>query len=201
MAVFLGKYADKLTLSDAYPLLTDLGESFSPLSDTRLGKDCQAPPAFRPPEATFEPSAPLGYPADIWSLATAIWELVGMKALFSIEHVPNDEILAQYFDVLGSMPSEWWTRWDGRGQFYDENGRPKESYVENMWPPLEEAFDNGVQKWRRRHGSEMPRDEIKPFLGLTRRMLAFRPEDRITVDEVLRSEWMVDWAKRDYERR
>jgi serine/threonine-protein kinase SRPK3 len=27
-----------------------------------------------------------------------------------------------------------------------------------------------------------------------RGMLRFRPEERLTIDEVLRSEWMVNWA-------
>ncbi|RJE18622.1 Protein kinase domain-containing protein [Aspergillus sclerotialis] len=92
--LLLGKYAEKFTLSDAHLLLSNFGETFSPASETRLGKDCHIPPAFRAPEAKFESQSPLSYPSDIWSLATAIWEVIGMKAIFSTEFVPEDEIVA-----------------------------------------------------------------------------------------------------------
>ena len=198
--LFLGKYAEKFTLSDVRPLLSDFGEAFSPASETRLGKDCHTPQAFRAPEAKFEARSPLSYPSDIWSLATAIWEIIGMKAIFSSDFVPEDEILAQHVDVLGPMPSEWWQRWDGRSQFFDEDGCPTESYRENKWPPLEESFEIGVQKWRRKRGSEIGEREKGAFLDLMRQMLSFRPEERRTAEEVLTSEWMVKWALPDYQR-
>ncbi|KAG8417512.1 hypothetical protein J3458_005011 [Metarhizium acridum] len=66
----------------------------------RLGKDCHTPVAMRAPEALFEPDAPLSYPWDIWSLGTAIWEILGMKFIFS-ESETDDEIVAQQIDVLG----------------------------------------------------------------------------------------------------
>ena len=198
--LFLGKYAEKFTLSDAHPLLSDFGEAFSPASETRLGIDCHTPPAFRAPEAKFASQSKLTYSSDIWSLATAIWGIIGMKAIFSTEFVPEEEILAQHVDVLGPMPSEWWQRWEGRSQFFDEDGCPTEWYKKNQWPPLEESFEIGVQKWRRRRGSEIKEREKVAFLDLMRRMLSFRPEERPTADEVLASEWMVKWARPDYQR-
>ncbi|PYI31658.1 kinase-like protein [Aspergillus indologenus CBS 114.80] len=198
--LFLGKYAEKFSISDAQPLLADFGEAFAPASEIRLGQDCHTPPAFRAPEAKFEPQSPLGYPSDIWSLATAIWEIIGMKAIFSTNIVPEDEITAQQIDVLGPMPSDWWQRWEGRSSFFEEDGCPTESYRENKWAPLEESFEVGVQKWRRKVGDEIREDEKTAFLDLIRRMLAFRPEERLTVDEVLESEWMVGWALPEYKR-
>lgn len=197
--IFLGKYAEEVTLSDAHPLLSDFGEAFSPASEDRLGEDCHTPPAFRAPEAKFEPQTPLAYPSDIWSLATAIWEIMGMKAVFSTEFVPEDEIVAQHIDVLGLMPAEWWRRWEGRPQFFDEDGRPIESYRENRWPPLQESFEDGVQKCRRKMGDELGESEKAAFLDLMRRMLSFRPDERPTAEEVLQSEWMIKWALPDYE--
>ncbi|KAL3472621.1 hypothetical protein BJX99DRAFT_235258 [Aspergillus californicus] len=108
--LFLGKYAEDFSLSDAHPMLSDFGEAFSPSSQDRLGQDCHTPHAFRAPEAKFESQTALAYPSDIWSLATAIWEVVGMKAIFSTDWVREDELVPQYIDVLGPMPSEWWQR-------------------------------------------------------------------------------------------
>lgn len=186
--LFLGKYAEHFSISDAQPLLTDLGEAFAPASEVRLGQDCHTPPAFREPEAKFEPQSPLGYPSDIWSLSTAIWEIVGMKAIFSTDIVPEDEITAQQVDVLGPMPADWWRRWKGRSSFFEADGCPTESYKGNRWPALQESFEVGVQKWRRKVGDEIGEDEKTALLDLMRRMLAFRPEERLTVDEVLESE-------------
>lgn len=49
-------------------------------------------------------------------------------------------------------------------------------------------------------GSEIGEDEQAAFLDLMRRMLVFRPEERLTADEVLQSEWTVRWRLPDYER-
>ncbi|KAL4808328.1 kinase-like domain-containing protein [Aspergillus unguis] len=175
--LFLGKYAEEFSLSDVHPLLSDFGEAFSAASEERLGQDCHTPPAFRAPEAKFKPQTPLAYPSDIWSLATAIWEIVGMKAIFSTDFVHEDEIVSQHVDVLGPMPSEWWRRWEGRPRFFNEDGHPTESHRENRWLPLQESFEVGVQKWRRRVGDEMGEDEKTAYLDLMRWMLSFRPEE------------------------
>lgn len=102
-----GRSMDQLTLSTARFLLNDFGEAFSPASEVRLGQDCYTPPGSRAPEATFEPETPLTYGSDIWSLATVLWEILGMKPVFSNEFIPEDEIVAQHIDVLGPMPSDW----------------------------------------------------------------------------------------------
>lgn len=198
--LFLGKYAEKFSLSDAHLILSDFGEAFSPAAETRLGQDCHTPPAFRAPEAKFNSQSPLSYPSDIWSLATAIWEIIGMKPIFSTDFVHDDEIVSQHIDVLGPMPSEWWESWEGRPRFFDEYGCPTESHMRNRWPPLDESFEIDVQKWRRRVGSEIEENEKAAFLDLMRRMLSFRPEERPTAEEVLMSDWMVKWAFPDYER-
>ncbi|KGO36046.1 hypothetical protein PEX1_013060 [Penicillium expansum] len=199
--LFIGKSAEEFALSDAHPLVTDFGEAFSPASEARLGHDCHTPNAFRAPEAKFESQMPLSYPSDIWSLATAIWEIIGMKAIFSTDFVDEDQIAAQQVDVLGPMPSEWWQRWEARSRFFDEYGHPMESYKMNKWPPLEESFEIGVQKWRWKMGGEIEEDEKAAFLDLMRRMLSFRPEERPTAEEVLMSDWMVKWALPDCQRK
>ncbi|KAJ5180238.1 hypothetical protein N7492_003448 [Penicillium capsulatum] len=102
---------------------------------------------------------------------------------------------------LEPMPSEWWESWIGRSRFFDEHGRPTESHKENKWPSFEESFEIGVQKWRKEIRDEMMEDEKCAFLDLMRRMLQFRPEQRLTAEEVLLSEWMVKWALPDYERK
>lgn len=195
----MGEGAEKLSLSDAQVLLSDFGEAFAPALEVRRGESCRTPIAMRPPEARFEPGAPLSYSADIWSLAVAIWEILGMKAIFNGEFATIDDVTSQQIDVLGPMPLKWWERWGERAQYFDDNGHPKKGRY--MWPPINDAFEEGVQKYRRKRGvGEFGREEAEAILYLMRRMLAFRPEERPSADDVLKSEWMVRWAFPDFER-
>ncbi|KAJ3479921.1 hypothetical protein NLG97_g8190 [Lecanicillium saksenae] len=88
--------AESCTLNEAKLTLRDFGSAFSPAEQEHLGKDCHTPPPYRAPKATFEPDKPLYFASDIWSLATALWEIIGMKAVFSTDYVSADEIIAQH---------------------------------------------------------------------------------------------------------
>ena len=195
----LVKRANDFTLSDARILLSDFGEAFAPATTTRRGQDCHTPLAVRAPEARFEPQSPLSYPSDIWSLATAIWEIIGIKAIFSKEYADINKVTAQQMDVLGPLPEQWWERWEERGEFYTDDGRHREDGY--PWPPMDEAFEMGVQKYRQMDGMGLfDKEERDAILDLMRRMLAFLPGERPTAEEVLGSEWMVKWALPDFER-
>lgn len=194
------KLAEEFTLADTRILLNDFGEAYAPAASEppHLGRDCHTPLGSRPPEARFEPDAPLSYPSDIWGLALAIWEILGMKAMFSNEFTTLDEVTAQQVDVLGPMPSSWWDSWDEKAWLFSEDGRP----LEDRWPTLDVAFEEFVQKFRRKWPEVgiFGNDEAAAILDLMRRMLAFRPEERLTAEEVLRSEWMRRWVLPDVER-
>jgi serine/threonine protein kinase len=199
LPLYLGKRAEEFSLSEVSVLLSGFGEAFEPASDPRQGKDCHTPLAFRAPEAHFEPEAPLSYPSDIWGLATAIWEILGMKAIFSLEYTDINKIISQHIDVLGPLPLSWWESWEERDVFFDGNGNPKKG--RDVWPPINEAFEEGVQKYRRMDKiGEFDREEASAILELVCRMLAFRPGDRPPAEEVLDSEWMVRWALPDFQR-
>ncbi|TDZ20684.1 hypothetical protein Cob_v006509 [Colletotrichum orbiculare MAFF 240422] len=169
--------------------------AFTPATEQRLGKHCNIPVAKRAPETLFEPDTPISYPSDIWSLGVAIWEILGMKAIFS-ESEPQDEVVAQQIDVLGSqwLPPSWLRDWE---RSHGDQRTPRQPTGDRETrPPLQEAFEDFIQKYRRkREGAGTFEDgEKQAILDLMRRMLKFRPEERLTIDEVLQSEWMVKWA-------
>lgn len=122
-----------------------------------------------------------------------------MKAIFSSEFTTADEMVSNHIDVLGPMPLSWWESWEERSRFFDEDGRPNEG--RHVWLPMNEAFEEGVQKYRRKSKrvDEFSTDETVAILDLMRRMLALRPEDRPTAKEVLQSTWMVKWVLPDFE--
>jgi hypothetical protein len=121
-----------------------------------------------------------------------------MKAIFSTDFASADALVSQHIDVLGPMPPNGWMHWPERGHFFDDDGRPKEGGC--VWPGIEEAFEEGVQKYRRKRGCEFDREEAAAIIDLMRRIFAFRPEERPTVQEVLQSDWMVKWALPELER-
>lgn len=199
--LYLGKKAQEFTLADAKGLiLSDFGEAFCPETEQRLGRECNTPVAKKAPEALFEPDALLSFPSDIWSLGTAIWEILGMKFIFS-EAETQDEIVAQQIDVLGSsnFPGTWREHWERQSEEDEEDHKEiprRPTGPRDAWPSLEDAFEEFVQKYRRKRQEAGTFDEreTQAILELMRGMLKFRPEERLTVDEVLKSEWMVKWA-------
>ncbi|KXX76395.1 Serine/threonine-protein kinase SRPK [Madurella mycetomatis] len=201
LPLYLGKKAQEFTLADARGLiLSDFGEAFAPAKEKRLGKDCNTPVSKKAPETLFEPGVPLSYPSDIWSLGAAIWEILGMKFIFS-ESETKDEIVAQQIDVLGieNFPLNWREQWERTSAEHieAEGDIPRRPMgVRETWPPLEKAFDEFVQKYRRKREAfgVFGDEETRAILGLIQGMLKFRPEERLTIDQVLKSDWMVNWA-------
>ncbi|OAQ68592.1 kinase domain-containing protein [Pochonia chlamydosporia 170] len=197
--LYMGKTADEFTLADAHLLLSDFGVSFSPASQVRLGQDCHTPVDFRPPEARFEPNSPLSFSVDVWSLSTAIWDILGMRALFSSAFYSERQVMCQIVDTLGPMPASWLANWEDRTDFFDDQGVPAAGRY--VWPKLAQAFEERVQKFRRDDdmGVFSP-EETEAILEMMAQMLKFRPEERPTVEQVLESRWMVSWALPDYRR-
>ncbi|OAR02924.1 hypothetical protein LLEC1_05527 [Akanthomyces lecanii] len=197
--LYMGKNAKEFTLQDARIVLSDFGEAYSPGTDVRLGKDCHTPVDFRPPEALFEPHTPLSFSADIWSLATAIWDILGMQALFSSAFYSDKQVVCQIVDILGPLHDDWYNSWKDRDEFFDDNRQPTEG--RHVWPGIQQAFRNRVQKYRGEANMEkLCAEEEAAFLDMMKRMLVYRPEERFTVQQVLECDWMVKWARSDYER-
>lgn len=199
-SIWLGRQADKITLVDAQIILSDFGEAFAPLDPKRirLGEDCHTPWSFAPPEANFEPKTPMSFASDIWTLANIVWCLLGQGPLTYSFFNNKDEITFRRIEILGSFPPEWWVKWDARREYYDE-----ESLQKGVWEglgTLDDQFERYIQTPRRkRRMGKFDEREKKALLAMLRPMLAFRPENRPTVQMVLRSDWMVNWGLSTFE--
>lgn len=196
----LGKKAEDFTLDDARALiLSDFGEAFAPAMEQRLGKESRIPLIKRPPEALFEPDTPLSFPSDIWSLGHAIWDILGMQSILC-EMEPEDEIVAEQIDVLGfqHFPARWRKLWERPQTGDDSCGNiPRQPvHDRDKLPPLEEAFEERIQQWRKKRQAAgvFGAEETRAILDLMRGMLEFMPEKRWTIQKVLTSEWIVKWA-------
>lgn len=200
-AIDMGIYAEDYKLTDALIFLSDFGEAFSPSEATRLGKDCHTPLPMRPPEAHLDPEAPLSYSADIWTLAATVYDLVGATSLWSLGSGTSDTWIAEYVDLFGPLPSPWREKWaEQEAIFFDAAGDRREPGM-RLWTSLDQAFQTGTQDYRKQWDLEtLDEDEQKAFLDLLRSMLRFRPEERISADGILASDWVVKWGMPDYER-
>jgi serine/threonine protein kinase len=172
-------------------LLTDFGVAFKPSEESRTSYPIPFP--LSPPEKHFLPDQPVSFPSDIWSLGCAIWSVVAQGDLFTVWGSHND-LICDHTEALGRLPLEWWERWEGRSEFFDEHGKWKGDDDE---PPvsLADRLEEWIQKPRKEAGMEiMGNEEKEAFLGLIKSVLKYRPDERISADEILESEWMRRWA-------
>jgi hypothetical protein len=104
MPVHFSKPAMMFTLEDAKGIvLSDFGAAFRPNTpDERLclGKDSGIPLHARAPEALFAPYEPLSFASDIWSLACAIWHVLGLSPLCSPGKTRVDYMAAGFLEIL-----------------------------------------------------------------------------------------------------
>ncbi|DAA74230.1 TPA_exp: Uncharacterized protein A8136_3728 [Trichophyton benhamiae CBS 112371] len=201
LPVWLGKRANEILPTEAHLILSDFGEAFSPSDphQRKLGEQCRSPAAFLPPEAHFEPEKPISFPCDIWTLACAIWSILGSRDLFESMLATSDDISKQQMDILGPLPLEWWTAWEARPRYFDEGGQPNEGRF--VYPSLEHQFERFIQK--RRQGDRMGEfdaEEARALLDMIRPMLAFKPEQRATIEMVLASDWMIKWGLPEFQK-
>ncbi|KAI9933648.1 hypothetical protein MW887_008121 [Aspergillus wentii] len=194
--IWLGKACEEITLPESRILLTDFGEAFSPSQQAKYQSN--TPLVVRPPEARFEPSTPLSFSSDIWTLACSIWNIIAQRSLFEEWLMTEDDMTLEHVDALGLLPPFWWEKWDARREKFNEDGAPINRSYFLSW---EDRFEGFVQKARQKQGMQAfdpkERDAISAML---RSMLSFRPEDRPTAKKVLQFEWMVKWALPEYEK-
>lgn len=199
--VWLGKKANEIALDEAHLLLSDFGEAFSPSDprQARTGDQCCSPLPLLPPEAYFEPDRAISFPADIWTLACAIWSIFSSRPLFDATLATHDDISSQQVDVLGPLPPEWWDGWEARQEYFDDTGRPIKGRF--VVPSLEDCFEREIQESRQKNGvGQFGNEETAALLRMLRLMLAFKPEERATAANILDSKWMTTWGLPAFEK-
>lgn len=189
--VWLGAVCDELTLGEANFLLSDFSVAFRPSEKSRFKS--YTPLVLRAPEALFEPTVPLSFASDIWSLGCTIFELLAHRSLIDGIIAPQHEITAQQVHLQGLPPSEWWNKYEKRSKWFDEAGKPLSNECD-IW-----SWDRRIEEWmqepRRDYGMDVVSDDEKAaLLQLLRWMLSWKPADRPSAEQVLGSAWMTRWA-------
>ncbi|CZR46785.1 uncharacterized protein FPRO_12236 [Fusarium proliferatum ET1] len=197
LPVWLGLPSDDLSLYDAKLLLSDFGVAFRPADKTKF--ESNAPLVVRPPESYFEPTKPLTFESDIWSLSCLIFELFAHRSLIDGIIAPQDDITAQQVHLQGIPPPEWWDKWDKRSKWFDSKGQAL-SNEQDIWS-WDRRFKQWVQEPRKSEGMEtINLEEAAALLDLLKRMLAWKPENRPQAQRILESGWVKEWALPAYNR-
>ncbi|KAL9123858.1 MAG: hypothetical protein Q9217_006753 [Psora testacea] len=172
-------------------IISDFGEAFLNLPPKTL----HTPMLLLPPETFFH--AKLGPPADIWTLACTLYEILGERPLFEA-FIPNkDDLLAEMVSTLGKLPSQWWDQWENRPEYFLEDG---------SWNPEMKAIVSPVTRplmkrlWDMGRGEtpeqcEFSLEEMAALKQLLTSMLVYEPCARITADQAMWSEYMMRWGR------
>ncbi|KID74804.1 SRSF protein kinase 1 [Metarhizium brunneum] len=189
---------DKLPLSEADIVLADFGESYRPSQESKF--ECCTPVHFRPPESRFEPTKPKSFSSDIWTLACTVWATLAQRSLFEVFWGTEDDVTGMQVETLGKLPDEWWEKWDAHSEGFTEDGQLIR-VEDGPMCTFDHQFEDTIQSGRRKLNMEtMDSAEKEALLAMLRPMLAYRPEQRCSVNEVIGSEWMTRYAMPDYER-
>ncbi|KAK7754312.1 hypothetical protein SLS62_003605 [Diatrype stigma] len=190
------------------PCLIDLGESFKTSAPP---KDLGIPGPYRSPEVILKKTAGVG--SDLWALGCTLFEIRTGRKIFNVFDDEDDDYLDAMVQVLGPLPEPWWsTTWQRRKAIYrdtpDSQGRAVAIMSNPNWAEglgtthpsvaegarsLQETLAPGLWYMSEESRDVIHRDispsEIDMFAGLLGRLLQYRPEDRISAQEVSCSDY------------
>ncbi|KAJ2921431.1 hypothetical protein H1R20_g15666, partial [Candolleomyces eurysporus] len=185
-------------------VLTDFGQSFS-ISDVPRDYSPATVVHYMPPEFRFTQKAELA--SDIWMLACAIFEIRAGYSLFDSFLRSSDIVLMQTVETLGRLPDPWWGQFEDRHLWFNEDGEPKPEEVqervvhipaakkplrqriEQIWEGEEPVVGYNTSFTESRDMA-MSRKEVDLLTDLLGKMLRYRPEDRIQIQEVVSHPWL-----------
>ena len=114
------------------------------------------------------------------------YSLRSLFAAFLSRHA--DLMIEQHVNILGKLPPDLWQKRDARLKWFNEEGaRINGGNVCSSW---EERFEFSVQMPRRENGmEEIGEEEKAALLNMLKAMMAFKPGDRMTAEQIKESEW------------
>ena len=211
--LWLGLGSDEITLTDSPILLADFGEAFDPSITKTFA--CHTPHLLAPPEAFFAGPPTddhLSFPADIWTLACTIWDILGSAPPFEAFVLSLDSVTREHVETFGKLPDRWWEKWANRNNWFDEYGRKDVNeklrhLYSNSARGWDQRFPACIQGARRRVSKAeetnfevFEQDEEKAFGDMVKSMLVLEPAQRATIEDVLRCEWMQRWGLPELQR-
>jgi len=166
----------------------DFGEAFL-WDDKPVKTQLNTPCVYAAPEIIFHDY--ISPAVDVWALAVLIHlVLSGGYFLFHSYYGFQKEVLREMVLTLGQLPDRWWTKWEDRSEYFDENGtfirdRPEIS-------PVSEKFLHIPP-------DRMEGEELEELERVIRKMVSYEIIDRISAAEVVRL-MPESWMKSSHQR-
>lgn len=139
-------------------------------------------------------------------LEKPIWDVFGSGPPFEVFPVTLDEVTIEHVEMLGKLPDRWWSKWEKRSNWFDEDGR------KNVKESLRQWYSNSARDWTQRFAEyiQHPRErkrfdtfstkEENAFCDMMKSMLVLEPSRRATIEDVVRCEWMRKWGLPEVQR-
>ena len=163
---------------------------------------------YQPPEARFERR--IGLEADIWALGCAIFEIRAGFPLFESFFGSDIDILKQTVETLGRLPDPWWAAFKQRALWFEEDGHPKSEQDQERAGVLLKAHRSTIRakllqiaeqddppsedegSMIEKPGVRLREEEVELLEDLSEKMLKYRPEERICIQDVIQHPWFGD---------
>ncbi|KAK1855590.1 protein kinase [Colletotrichum chrysophilum] len=160
------------------PVIADFGDARIDEGPFEFEEEVM-PDVYRAPEIVL--GVPWNEKIDIWALGLLIWDLLEGKLLFKTRlrdpTVSRAAHFARMISLLGPPPEDLLERGSAWKTLFDEDGRLILD-VEVSETSLEE--EEGI----------LEGDEKAEFLAFLRKMLQWKPEDRLTARDLLEDPWL-----------
>ncbi|KAK9258051.1 kinase-like domain-containing protein [Lipomyces tetrasporus] len=109
-------------------LLVDLGKYFMLQAPPTNGGGI--PMSYCAREVYFKGKASVW--SDIWALGCTIFEIRAGEQLFASFLGGPHEVIRHIVQTLGKLPEPWWSSWKLRDAFFDEHGKPRKSWPNDI---------------------------------------------------------------------
>lgn len=106
----------------------------------------------------------------------------------------KDDILAEMVDFFGKLPEPWWTEWEARTEFFEEDGkRIIVEGAEDELNTLRNALNHKIEAFQRDSKDKkvlaVPEDEQKLCKDLLMKLFSYRHGNRLSAEEVVKHDW------------
>lgn len=191
----------------------DFGQSF--FSKNPPADGIGTPFSHRAPEAIFDLKASIW--SDIWALGCTIFEIRSGTPLFEPFFGSSAEILRQMVQTLGKLPEPWWSTWEHRYAYFDDQGKPKQDWENGFrlaveYPLVQQIVDIGTEdgedgddeteevektvdckedKLMEIPGTKITNDEVDLLKDLLTGILKYAPNQRLTMGNIANHDWFL----------
>ncbi|KAF2812685.1 kinase-like protein [Mytilinidion resinicola] len=181
---------DRKYLTDQISII-DFGEAFETATPP---KELGTPTAYCSLELLIDNLPSLA--SDLWALACTISEIRSGRRLFR-DWDGDGDVKFQMVQLLGKFPEPWWSSWERRDNWFDDEGNPfiRESGRISVKGPrtiegyLAEGLHFKVLITGEPKSLTIPSEEVKVLADLLGQLLRYDPKERITTGAVLEHPW------------